>query len=303
MKTKLYVIVSLLVATRAFAQQAVPSDTSYWSTGGLSTLTFSQVSLTNWAAGGENSTAINGAVNMFADYRRNRSSWENTLDLGYGLIRQGKKEDDNEFIKSNDILSFITKYGYQISEENDMWYLSALLDFRTQFTEGSAAENPDSVISRFMAPGYLTTGIGIDFKPNKVLSISYIPLTGKFTFVADQELADLGAYGVDQGSQFRAEFGSYFRVRYMDEIFKNVTLESRLELFSNYLDNFGVIDVNWQNGVMMKINEVLSATFTTHLIYDEDIEIEEDGDSAVQFKSVFGAGFAYSFGDSRKKKN
>ena len=62
----------------------------------------SQVSLTNWAAGGQNSLAVNGLLNSFASYKKGKSTWENTLDLGYGVIKQGTKD----FFKADDKLEF-----------------------------------------------------------------------------------------------------------------------------------------------------------------------------------------------------
>jgi hypothetical protein len=277
-------------------------DTTYWVSGGFVAATFSQVSLSDsWSAGGTENVAINGATGLFADYKKARSTWENTLDLGYGMINQ----NNQGFQKSDDKINFVTKYGYRIKEGNANWFFSGLLDFRTQFDEGftQTEDGRDSLISKFMAPGYLTIGLGVDYKPNPKLSFNYIPLTGKFTFVNDQTLADKGAYGVDPGSKSRAELGSFLRIKYKDEVLKNVNVETRLELFSNYIKDFGTIDVNWQTTVVMKVNKVLSANLFTHLIYDKDIKTQTDeGEEArVQFKSVFGVGLAYNFGSQRAK--
>ncbi|MFH6981825.1 DUF3078 domain-containing protein [Marinoscillum sp. 108] len=277
-------------------------DTTYWVSGGFVAATFSQVSLSDsWSAGGTENVAINGATGLFADYKKARSTWENSLDLGYGMINQ----NNQGFQKSDDKINFVTKYGYRIKEGNANWFFSGLLDFRTQFDEGftQTEDGRDSLISKFMAPGYLTMGLGIDYKPNPKLSFNYIPLTGKFTFVNDQTLADKGAYGVDPGSKSRAELGSFLRIKYKDEVLKNVNVETRLELFSNYIKDFGTIDVNWQTTVVMKVNKVLSANLFTHLIYDKDIKTQTDeGEEArVQFKSVFGVGLAYNFGAQRAK--
>ena len=287
---------------------AVKKDTSYWTAGGINSITFSQVSLKNWSAGGQNSVSINGYLGLFADLRKERQTWENSVDLAYGLVKQG----DVDFTKSDDKLNFVTKYGYQINNNNQKWFFSGLLDFKTQFTNGFATAERDSVISRFMAPGYLVLGLGIDYKPSKVLSINYIPVTGKFTFVMDDRLSELGAYGVDPGSKSRAELGSFLRVKFKDEIIKNVKLDSRLELFTNYVENFGNIDVNWQNGFVFKVNGWLTTNFFTQLIYDDDIKIEVDDNNdgtvdavgpRVQFKSVLGVGATFTFGDDRKKKD
>ncbi len=293
----------VLSSATLMAQEATsPQDTSYWKKGGLGTITFSNVTLTNWAAGGENSVALNGYLGLFANYAQNRTTWENSLDVGYGLLKQVEAD----FIKSDDKLNFVTKYGYRLNQEKGNWYFSALLDFKSQFTEG--VDGADSVISRFMAPGYLVLATGIDYKIKEIFSMNLAPATGKFTFVTDDELASLGAYGVDPGSNARAELGAFLRFKFKNEIVKNVNYETRLELFTNYMENFGTIDVNWENILLMKVNEWLAVNFLTQLIYDKDIIIEKDRnddgvpDSArdrVQFKSVFGVGLSYNFGDKQ----
>ncbi|MEQ9007886.1 MAG: hypothetical protein RLP12_08385, partial [Ekhidna sp.] len=216
--------------------------------------------------------------------------------------------------------NFATKYSYKVNKDNGKWFYSSLLDFRTQFYEGFDEEGV--FISDFMAPGYLTIGLGVSYDPSDQLSFSYKPITGKFTFVNNQELANQGAYGVDPavfnadttaiitpGKQSRAEFGSFFRAKYKNDIF-----ESKLELFTSYLEDFGTIDVNWQNALVMQLTKVLSANVFTQLIYDKDIKIgaddngdgeisESDGElkDRVQFKNVLGVGLTYKFGKQKKQ--
>ncbi|MBC6410014.1 MAG: DUF3078 domain-containing protein [Ekhidna sp.] len=310
------VFLLLVLTNKLVAQQNVTaSDTSYWRIGGTSSLTFSQVSLTNWAGGGDNTVSINSNFSMFADRVKKRGKWENYIDLGYGLIKQG----DFEFEKSDDRIVFGTRYSYRIENANDKWFYTGLLDFKTQFAPGfdvpSGTEGRQS-ISDFLAPGYLTIGTGIDYSPNEFLSLSYIPISGKFTFVTIQRLANEGAFGVDpavvdevtgeileKGKNSRAELGSFFRAQYKKENF-----ESRLELFTNYMEDFGTIDVNWQNAWVVQLTKFISANFFTQLIYDKDILIGKDNngdgdfddpgelDDRVQFKSVIGVGLGYNFG-------
>lgn len=48
----------------------------------------------------------------------------------------------------------------------------------------------------------------------------------------------------------------------------------------------------------MKINQYLSANISTHLIYDDDVMIKNSEGimgARVQFKEIFGIGFAYKF--------
>lgn len=313
MKLIITVLISFL-STVILAQTTTNSDTTYWRIGGTSSLTFSQVSLTNWAAGGQNSVAINSNFSVFANRVKGRGKWENSMDLAYGLIKQGTAG----FNKSDDLINLATKYSYKVNKDNGRWFYSALMDFRTQFYEGLDEEGV--FISDFMAPGYLTIGMGISYDPSDQLSFTYQPVTGKFTFVNNQELANQGAYGVDPavynadttaiitpGKKRRAEFGSFFRAKYKNDIF-----ESKLELFTSYLEDFGTIDVNWQNALVMQFTKVLSANVFTQLIYDKDIKIaaDDNGDGEiadgeikdrVQFKSVLGVGLTYKFGKQKKQ--
>lgn len=120
----------------------------------------------------------------------------------------------------------------------------------------------------------------------------------------DEALSDAGAFGVDMGSTMRSEIGGYLRVQFKSDIAKNINYTTRLDLFSNYMNNPGNIDVNWENILTMKVNEFISANFMTHLIYDDDIKVavDRDGDgitegtgTRLQFKQLFGAGFNYKF--------
>jgi hypothetical protein len=310
MRLKIYFGIVLLYTTTLLAQNADSTQAPpTWIKGGLSSLTFSQVSLTNWAAGGQNSSSVNSFLSLFADKRKDRVKWQNSIDLGYGVLKQG----EGAVIKSDDRINFSTKYGYQAIKGNDHWFINGFLDFRTQFAPGFSQDDPDSVISRFLAPAYITVGSGIEYSPNKYISFAYTPIAGKITIVNDAVLVgSVGAYGVKAGETTRAELGSFFRFNYKQEAMKNVNIDMRLDLFTNYeKENFGNIDVNWQNSIVMRVNKYITTNLFNQLIYDDDITTERvdktTGDVVnagpkTQFKSVFGVGIAYTFGDTRIKE-
>ena len=107
-------LVIILVAT-LFTARAQNADTTYWTSGGFVALTFSNVTLSDsWSAGGAENMSINGATGLFANYAKARTTWESSLDLGYGMINQ----DNQGFEKSDDKINLVTKYGYQIKEGN-----------------------------------------------------------------------------------------------------------------------------------------------------------------------------------------
>src|SRR5665648_900355 len=152
-----------------------------------------------------------------------------------------------------------------------------------------------------MAPAYVTLSLGIDYKPNKIISFFVSPLTGKMTIVSDDDLSAMGAFGVDPGEKARYEIGSFVKMELKTEIMKNVSLQSKIDLFSNYLNKPENIDVNWDLLINMKINDYFSANLISNLIYDNDIKIaiDENKDGIieksgprVQFKEMFGLGLS-----------
>ncbi|WP_109831678.1 DUF3078 domain-containing protein [Reichenbachiella versicolor] len=298
MRTIPLILTLLISVSTVYAQ----TDTTYWNTGGNIGINFNQSTLSNWSAGGTSSVSGTGVMFLLADYAKSRVYWNNSLDLGYGLL----KEEGQGTRKTEDKIVLVSNYGAQLSPQNDKWFFSALLDFRTQFTDGFSTDNPDSVISKFAAPAYLLTSIGLDYKPFSFLSFKFGLVSSKMTFVNDQTLADRGAFGVDEGKMFRGEFGGTFAANFNKEIFENTTFTSNLVLFSNYVENPDKIDVNWENTLVMKINSFLTANLYNQLIYDYDIKFDvtdEQGnvvqEERVQFKNILGLGISYKFGGQR----
>ena len=295
------------------ALQSVSSDTADgWKKGGVIGLSFSQASFNNWAAGGQNSISLNGLVSVYANYKKGKSSFENMLDVGYGLLQQGK---NGTVIKTDDKIDFTSKYG-RLASKN--WYYAALVNFKAQMSPGYNYPNDSVMISDFLAPAYLLSAIGMDYKPNGHFTAFIAPLAEKTTIVNNATLADAGAYGVEtatydtagvlltHGKTIRNEFGGYVRIVYKNNFFKDqsVSLLTKLDLFSNYLHHPENIDVSWETIIGFKVNKYISATITTHLLYDDDIKIAVDNNAdgitdaigpRTQFKEVIGIGFSYNF--------
>jgi hypothetical protein len=243
-------------------------------------------------------------------------TWENSLDFGYGIMRQSNEifsSTGEKWIKTDDRIDLTSKYGQKAS---DVWYYAALTNFRTQTTAGYTYPNDSIEISGFLAPAYWLTAIGMDYKPNDKFSLFVAPITYKATFVNDQTLADGGTFGNKReldinnvvipgsGKRFRSEFGGYLRMKYKTKLAENIAFTTKLDLFSNYLDGHPErIDVNWENLLEIKLWKFLSANLSTHLIYDDDVNIsvlDSDGVEVgkgprVQFKEVFALGLSWKF--------
>jgi hypothetical protein len=290
--------------------RTLPKDTIPlgWNTGGVIAINLAQTSLTNWVAGGQNSLAVNGLFSAFANLKTEKARWDNSLDIGYGLLKQGKDADAR---KTDDKIDFLSKYGQQAFSN---FYYAALLNFKTQMAPGYNYVEPDTrdKISDIFSPAYLLIALGLDYKPTPYFSAFIAPLTAKFTIVTDQELSDAGAFGVTPGETVKSEVGGYLRAIYtrndfQAEILRNVTFISKIDLFSNYAENPQNIDVSWENLIALKVNRFISVNINTHLLYDDDIlvpwDVDSDGTisagegvrSKIQFKEILGVGFSYTF--------
>jgi len=268
-----------------------------WYLNGTAALSFSQATFSNWSSGGQNSLGLNSFLNLQANYKKGKHSWGNTFDMGYGFNIQGKMKDAKT-TKSNDKLEITSAYGYSISKDNK-WLLTLLVNFRTQFSAGYNYPDDSTVTSNFMSPGYLVAGLGVTYAPVKWFSLFMSPSSGRFTFVLDKKLSDSGAFGVDRGKKMHAEFGPYVRADLNKDLSKTINLSTTVEFFTDYIEHFGNIDVNWSLLLTMKVNKWLAASIATQLIYDDHVKIKtaptgEPG-PRTQFKELFGIGLTYKF--------
>lgn len=302
MKTLTLLAIALILFSNAFAQEKTDSTAEekpvYWTKKASFGVNVTNVGLENWAGGGENSFSVSGLIKAKAEYKKGKMNWLNTFEGGYGVVRQG---DITEFRKSDDRIIAISKVSRTFNESNFSY--SALFDFRTQFTDGyryfDDEQNNEQreTISSFLAPGYVNLSIGAAYKPSENLYLMLSPVSGKLTIVADPTLAAAGAFGVDSGSTFRNELGANLSGRWEYEPMENITYETKFNLFQAYREG-AALDVIWDNLLDFKVNDYISSTFSTQLIYDEDVDItQEDGTvgPAVQFKHVFTVGFLLKF--------
>lgn len=270
----------------------------------------SQIAFMNWSAGGN--TSISGLLkgDFSRKYSNQNIKWLNELILRYGV----NKQDGVELRKTDDAFQLNSTFGYRKDTVSN-WYHSAKFNFNTQFTNGYSYPNTDKAISKPFAPAYLFLGIGAEYvNKEKKYSLYLSPLTQKTTMVLDQTLADQGSFGVDKatydangnliskGKKSKNELGALVSGIHKNEVYKNITLENKLSLYSDYINNFGNIDVDWQMSVDLTVNEYVRANIGSHLLYDDDIKAKEEIDGKqvtlgpkVQLKQLLGVGLVYLF--------
>lgn len=285
MRKIITLLIGLLLITSVYSQEK--KDTTYWTDGGMFSVSFNQISFVNWSAGGLNSISGVAKAQYFINYKKGIVSWDNVMDFGYGL----SKVKDLALQKNEDVIDLQSKLGINALNK---WFYTGLLNFKSQFAPGYSDKENLNRISDLLSPAYLFMSLGMDYKPSDAFTLMLSPVTGKMTMVIDEGLRS--KYGfTDTLKTIRPEFGAYLKTALKKDIMKNVTLMSELGLFSNYLKDPQYIDIDWKVGINMKVNKFISAQLSTNLIYDHDIKDPLDGVAKVQFKELFGVGFSFKF--------
>ncbi len=310
---KIFLLAFSFLGLQNFAQivkTELPDSTSNWTKENKVGLDISQITFVNWNAGGNNS--ISGLLKgqFVRTYTNQNLNWKNELIARYGI----NKQEAQEARKTDDQLQLNSTFGYRTDTISN-WYYAGKFNFNTQFANGYAYPNTDLAISKPFAPAYIFLGIGAEYSRKDLNFNLYLsPLTNKTTLVFDQRLANQGAFGVDkavydvngdlirEGKNTRTEIGILITNQWKKEIYKNINLEHRISLYTDYINKFGNIDVDWELQLAMVVNQYVKANIGTHILYDDDIKLKEEEAGVqvikgpkVQLKQLLGVGIEYSF--------
>ena len=284
----------------------------YWKLDAESGINFTQGYLSNWVKGGESSVSALGDFTSFANYTKNKTKWENNFRIKYGIMKTGekglRKNDDLWEINSKFGQKAFGKLGREMMKKNGKeslknWYYSFLITLKSQIAAGYNYPNDSVIVSSFMSPGHLFFALGLDYKPSKTTSLLISPITSKLTIVRDTINIDQTKYGLDPDRKIKSEMGGYVKAKFLLKFNDDISLGNKLTLFTNYLENPQNIDINWEATLKMKINYNINANISTHLIYDDDIQVpifDNEGikigsGPRVQFKEIISIGFTYKF--------
>ncbi len=322
-----------MAMTEAPAEEQKVEKPSNWKSSLKTNMKFGETSLTNWAAGGDNTVTLQAYIDGKADYKLNEMFWNNRLQLDYGFVYASSKPI---LQKSDDRIYLESKWGYKIPERKSLSF-SINYDFKSQFStgydyltpsvpadkypEGTALDDIEkgelkqlwkdarAVKSGFLAPAYTNLAVGIDVKPFKWLSLNIAPVTGGVVIVRDELLRK--KYGMELKDQYkevaaedikdeyyksaRFEFGAQVKADIAVNINDNFGYTSQLVLFSNYLDKPENLRVNWDNRFDWKLAKYFSLTLTTNLIYDDKVLIYSEKDDRTRQRVQFKESLLFGF--------
>ncbi|MCK9639846.1 MAG: DUF3078 domain-containing protein [Prolixibacteraceae bacterium] len=267
-----------------------------WKLFGTGTVGFTQTSLSNWAKGGESSFSMLLIEKYIANYSKKKLKWESMAEFRLGIF----KSQTRGLEKNDDKFEFQSRVGYAASKN---WYYSGETNFRTQIAKGYKYPDKDNPISMFMAPAYLTTSLGMDYKPNKNFSVFLSPFTSKITFVNDTALIDPTHYGLDPGKRRLWEPGAIVKLNWHHVLIEDVIYDTRAEIFNNYRYPFQKFNVDWEQTLVLQVSRRISTRINTQLVYDYNVKfpikdangVEVAQKAKWQFKELFTVGFNYKF--------
>jgi Protein of unknown function (DUF3078) len=291
MKKRIAIIFAFTIAFNSIKAQVTEPDTvSYWKKKTSIGLNINQAAFSsNWKAGGVNSLGMNGQLSFNANYKKDKRSWDNGIDLAYGFVNN----KGQGYRKTVDRIFLDTKYGQSL---NKNWDLFTSLNFQSQFTDGYAyeADNSKTIISGIFAPAFITSGWGVEYHPVEYFKVRIAPIAPRLTIVKDPTrfIASVGPkpYGVNPPDEVRYEwFAFQMTADFNKDIAKNINLKWHYMMFANYETlQLKTIDHRMDVTLNAKVNKYINTTIGAIMLYDYD------QDNGVQLSQMFTLGFNYT---------
>ncbi len=272
MKKQILILLLLFSVSSIFAQKEKVKQKT-WLPSGVAAFNLSQLALSNWSQGGDNSLAFSIIGNFGLKYYSNPWKFENSLKISFGKSKIGDQEfriADNEIFMQN-MLSY--SVGWVVDP-----YISNI--FRTVVTNGfDYGVSPALQTSAFFDPGYLQQGMGFTYQHipgwNFRAGLGFKEtFTSKFNSYADDP-------ATTEIEKTKFETGLEFGVAGKTELQKNILFQTDLGLFSafNALD---VWDVRWDNTLTVKLSDLFNMNVNVLVIYDADQTLKTQIKEALQ---------------------
>ena len=278
MKSTFLLLCALIASTDPASAISDSTAVDPWKLGWIGTLNGSQATYRNWSQGGVNTVAVTGGTRFTAKYSQDPFVLDHSTSLKYGRARLngnvGRKTDDEIRIRNQASRKF----------NNPHFSLIGQLNFDTQFYEGYDRAYAN-IISKFMAPAYITETIGLAYTPEKNLQFN-AGLSLKQTIVADTLLSP--RYGLKDGSTFRNEGGVSLGFRLSKQVMTNVSYSGSADTFTNLLRPVSSTVFKMNNDIVGKINSYLTTNFQYAVIFDDNVT------KKLQVKQVLSVGFSYT---------
>jgi hypothetical protein len=262
---------------------------NYWKTKTAIGLNLNQAAFSNnWNGGGVNSLALTGLINYKAEYAKESFSYVSEVILNYGKVKNKNQLEK----KTVDRIFWDNKAAVQMSKN---WYFFGSLNFESQFDNGYMYsvdldnQEHQTLISKFMSPGYLTESLGFEYKPSKYFSTRIGTGTARQTFVLDTTIYRNNVnnnFGVAIGGTFKNELAFQIVSNFEKEIFHNLNLKTRYMIFVPY-DRVAYTNHRLDVELRAKINRFMNVTVTGVGLYDRNTASKIQGSQTLALGLMF----------------
>jgi len=261
-----------------------------WKLSGTGSIQFSQNHISdNWYKGGESNANLLANLTLNANYSdRNSIQFDNSFEVKLGF-NTSPSDTLHEYRVNTDLFRLTSKLGVKAREN---WYYTVSTQFYSQFFSNYAT-NSNVRNSAFLTPGYLSVGLGMDYKKNTnkvTLSVLMNPIAYNLRFVTDKNI-DETRFGIKEGQFLLQTYGSELTTNFTWKITSYITYTSRLYGFTNYERSEG----SWENTINLVLNKYFSTQFFSHVRFDDNVTKTSKNDTYFQYKEIFSFGISYAW--------
>jgi hypothetical protein len=280
MNYKALLIISLL-SFNAFGQSDTAKAPQYgWTHGMVAGLTLSQISFTDWTAGGDNALSWALSFDGKSVNEQELTNWINTYKFAFGQARisEGGLRKTDDKIELESILT------YKLTQHVNPY---AGLTFKSQFAPGYKYNTPvagqDLRVSKFFDPAYLTQSVGAGWQPLTEVKTRF-GFALRETFSKTHGYADDSKTGGVETSKVEGGIESVTDVEW--KVAENILLTSKLELFAPF-KTIDRVDIRSDSKLTMTVNKYISAIFAVQVLNVSPFP-------RTQVKEVIALGFTYN---------
>lgn len=250
----------------------------FWTPTAIAGLNISQLALSNWTQGGDNSLTWTITGNLGYNYRSMSWNFFNNLKVAYGRTKLGtqnfRTNDNDLYLES--VLSL--RIGWPV----DPFFSNTI---RTTVAPGYNYNNDQATeIANFFDPGYVTQSIGFtydrlyNFKTRLGVAVQET-FTNHFRQYSDDKTTT-------PKEAFKAETGFQSVTSGQVQIAENLLLNSNLTLFTRF-ESLDVWDVRWDNSIVAKVNSWLNVNLGFLFIYQKDQSLTAQMKQSLQLGIVY----------------
>ncbi|MFO7445540.1 MAG: DUF3078 domain-containing protein, partial [Ignavibacteriaceae bacterium] len=241
-------------------QKVDTSAVDLWVPAATIGLNVSQIALSNWTQGGENSLTWTIIGTNGLKYLGPEWNFRTNFKAAYGRTKLGGstyRTNDNELF-----LDLVV--SKKVSLALDPYFSNTI---RTAITTGyNYKVEPAERIADFFDPGYITQAIGFTydklagFKTRFGFAVKETFTNRYREYSDDPDTPELEAFKIETG----LESATNLDIEFLEDMF----LKTSLRLFSSF-EHLDVWDVRWDNSLIARVNKFINVNLSVLVIYEK----------------------------------